>query len=65
SSRTRRMAVGAVFRTLAIYGCSMGFFLLGVLDHRLAALSLVMGFVMETIVVVYLTRRVSTMHKFK
>lgn len=56
-SRTRRMAVGAVFRTLTIYGFSMGFYLSGLLDHRLAALSLVMGFVMETIVVAYLTQQ--------
>ena len=62
-SRTRRMAAGAVFRTLAIYGFLMGFYLSGLLNHLLAALSLVMGFIMETIVVFYLTRRSSKKDK--
>ena len=49
---TGRMGAGAVFRNLATYLISAAFFYAGWLNHVTAALTLVLGFVAETAMVI-------------
>jgi len=50
--RTSGMAVGSILRVVGIYLCAQLCFSLGWLNHLTASLILIIGFVIETVVVI-------------
>ena len=57
--RTGGMALGGILRVLGIYVIAQGLYSFALLDHVTASFVLLLGFVFETIVVVYASRRLT------
>ncbi|MDH3641889.1 MAG: hypothetical protein OES38_07315 [Gammaproteobacteria bacterium] len=55
--RTAGMAAGGILRVIGIYGLAQGFFAMGWLDHMSASFILILGFVIEAAVVLYVAQK--------